>query len=96
MSNTVDRFLKAHRFQELCYQISEGIAPVSIRDQMVRAQMLVDRILSTAEVPEGVKCLLWAAALQVSPLPSESHNGATRKRGRYMRHLSMCMGSVVG
>lgn len=45
-----DRFRQAHQLDYLCYQVSEGVAPISIRDQIIRATMLVDHILATGEV----------------------------------------------
>src|ERR1035438_164866 len=45
MPAATDRLLQAHRFIELCYQISEGITPISIRDQM-----------DSAGGPGGVGC----------------------------------------
>ena len=40
-----DTFLEAHRLDPLQFTISSPLTPISIRDQMVRAKMLVDRAI---------------------------------------------------
>ena len=40
-----DTFLESHRIDSLQYMISAPLTPISIRDQMVRAKMFVDRAI---------------------------------------------------
>lgn len=52
-----DPFLAAHRLSSGVYALS-GRVPISIRDQLVRAHYLVDRLFSTAQLGVGDKLVV--------------------------------------
>jgi len=76
----MDPFLLAHQIAESVFDIGGKLYPVSIRDQMVRGQSIIDRAVAGAEQ-------------QAQPTPEDPdrrpHNGVEMTRifrePRYMR-----------
>jgi hypothetical protein len=48
-----DPFLLAHEVAEFVFDIGGKQAPISVRDQMVRGQSIVDRALATSHCDTG-------------------------------------------
>lgn len=65
----LDPFLNAHLLLPHLYLLSPGQSPISIRDQMLRGRMLVERLVDTAEIPllvvgagaGGATAAMWSA-----------------------------------
>jgi hypothetical protein len=53
-----DPFLFAHRLSGKLYNISSGLGPISVRDQMVRSQLLVNRLLLTGTLRADQRLLV--------------------------------------
>jgi len=92
-----DTFLEMHRVGPLEFQISGPISPVSIRDQMVRAQMFVDRARAGGLISDkrslfvlgagaaGVTAAVYASSLQI---PTTLIEMSDRAFGRQKQCLS--------
>lgn len=83
----VDSFLLAHQIDPLLYDVGSALSPISIRDQILRGQMLVDRACETGLIDAerallvigagaaGVSAGLRSASRGVQTLLIERENG---------------------
>ena len=57
----MDPVLVAHAAGDNCFEISGEFAPASIRDQMVRARLVVDRLIENGRIDERLNLLVIGA-----------------------------------
>lgn len=77
-----DPILDAHRLLPQLYLLGSPLSPISIRDQILRARWVVDRLVRSDEVREGMRILIvGAGAAGATAAIRAAQHGAVEQSG---------------